>query len=194
MDNMQSSELVTEKKYPISKLWIFKGPITYIFISILSIMFIIFDETNNSADGMNAYLLFIAVLLPYILIVNFLIRLNFHYSLEDKTFFVKQGVLSKKQTHLSYGVIQNVFLQQDLLDRLFGLASLRVENAVSSRSQGAKVFGIMISNKDDGKELVGSSGNKVNIPGLKKQDAEELKNLILQKIKENPINDSQSGL
>jgi hypothetical protein len=42
--------------------------------------------------------------------------------------------------------------------------------------------------------MVGFSGNKVNIPGLTKQNAEILKGIILQKMKENPIEDSQSGL
>ena len=43
-------------------------------------------------------------------------------------------------------------------------------------------------------ETIGFSGNKVSIPGLAKQNAEILKNIILKKIKENPIEDSQSGL
>ncbi len=88
---------------------------------------------------------------------------------------------------MPYGVIQNVFIKQDLFDRIFGLATLRIENA--SQAGGARDIRIR-----QGQENLGASGNKVNIPGLKKQNAEELKNLILKKIKENPIEDSQSGL
>lgn len=43
-------------------------------------------------------------------------------------------------------------------------------------------------------EALGFVGNKIHIPGLKKDDAEALKAIILQKVKENPIEDSQSGL
>ena len=42
--------------------------------------------------------------------------------------------------------------------------------------------------------MVGFSGNKVSIPGLTKANAEILKGIVLQKMKENPIEDSQSGL
>ena len=43
-------------------------------------------------------------------------------------------------------------------------------------------------------ESVGSSTNAVNIPGLRKKDAEKLKVLILQKINENPLKNTGSGL
>ncbi len=43
-------------------------------------------------------------------------------------------------------------------------------------------------------EVVGFYANTVCIPGLNKADAEALKNLILDKMKENPIDDNKSGL
>ena len=113
---------------------------------------------------------------------------------------LRQGILSKQQRHIPYGVIQNLFVKQDLFNRVFGLASLTVENA----SQGAgaftapqeqKVFGLRVGNQRQQQvEMVGFSGNKVSIPGLTKQNAETLKEIVLQKMKENPIEDSQSGL
>ncbi|MFA5796401.1 MAG: PH domain-containing protein [Candidatus Shapirobacteria bacterium] len=179
------SSVITEKNYPITTLWIFKAPIIIIVMNVVALFF-------------GYYFPYLILALPIMLIANPLIRANFHYSLDDKFFGIKQGVISKKHRSLPYGVIQNVFVKQDVFDRIFGLATLRVENA-SQSGAGAKVswwkksYGSSSSGygQDDG---VGSSGNKVNIPGLKKQDAEELKNFILQKIKNNPIEDSQSGL
>ena len=107
--------------------------------------------------------------------------------------------MSKQERHIPYGVIQNIYVKQDLLDRLFGLASLAIENA----SQGAgsqdgnttKIFGMTFSNqRRQQTEIVGFRGNKVSVPGLTKQNAEVLKGIVLQKMKENPIEDSQSGL
>jgi uncharacterized membrane protein YdbT with pleckstrin-like domain len=176
------SPIITEKTYPITKLWIFKAPIIIIVLNIIALIF-------------GYYFLYLVVALPIMLIVNPFIRANFHYSLDDKFLNVKQGVISKKQRNLSYGVIQNVYIKQDLFDRIFKLATLRIENAAQSGSGGVKLSSFRltgISNNDE--NSVGSSGNKINIPGLKKQDAEELKKYILQKIKDNPIEDSQSGL
>ncbi len=182
-----NNSVITERNYPITKLWIFKAPIIVIVISIVGLFFGIWFP-------------YLVIALPILLIANPLIRANFHYSLDDKYFNVRQGVISKKQRNLPYGVIQNVFVKQGIFDRIFGLASLRVENASQSgggskerwwnKSYGSKSTAYGFGQQDG----VGTSGNKVNIPGLKKANAEELKNLILQKIKENPIEDSQSGL
>lgn len=181
MENLQKVELINEKKYPITKLWIFKAPILITLMNIVALFF-------------GYYFPYLVIAMVIMLIINPFIRANFHYSLEDKLFFVKQGVISKKQRNLPYGVIQNVFVKQDIFDRIFGLASLRVENASSGgkgKSGSFKISGVGDSGWQDS---MGASGNKVNIPGLKKQQAEELKTAILQKIKENPIEDSQSGL
>ncbi len=79
-----------------------------------------------------------------------------------------------------------------MFDRLFGLASLTLENASElgiNRTQGQIKL-----RAQERTETVGFSGNNVSIPSLKKQNAEALKGIVLQKIKENPIEDSQSGL
>ncbi len=172
-----TSEIVTEKNYPITKLWIFKAPIIIIVISIVALLF-------------GYYFPYLLIALPIYLIANPLIRANFHYATDEKYFVVRQGVFSKKQRNLPYGVIQNVLVKQDWFDRVFGLASFSVENA--SQGGGKGFFGRNKSLRIGGTyqqqgEAVGSSGNKVNIPGLRKKDAEVLKLVLLQKMKENPI-------
>lgn len=172
-----TAEIVNEKNYPITKLWIFKAPLIIIVISIVALLF-------------GYYFPYLLIALPIYLIANPLIRANFHYSTEDKFFVVRQGVFSKKQRNLPYGVVQNVFVKQDVFDRIFGLASLRIENASQSGGKGnfggSKSFRLGGTYQQQG-ETVGSSGNKVNIPGLKKNSAEALKAILLQRMKENPI-------
>jgi len=172
-----TAEIVNEKNYPITKLWIFKAPIIIIVISVVALFF-------------GYYFPYLLIALPIYLIANPLIRANFHYSTEDKFFVVRQGVFSKKQRNLPYGVIQNVLVKQDWFDRVFGLASFSVENASQGGGKGflggSKSFRLGGTYQQQG-EAVGSSGNKVNIPGLRKKDAEALKLILLQRIKENPI-------
>jgi len=91
-----------------------------------------------------------------------------------------------KIAYIPYGVIQNIIVKQDLFDRIFGLASLIIENA--SESGGA----FELQNQQV--ETVGFYGNKVTIHGLTKTNAEILKSIILQKMKENPTEDTRSGL
>ena len=175
-----TAEIVSEKNYPITKLWIFKAPIIIIVISIGALLF-------------GYYFPYLVIALPIYLIANPLIRANFHYATEDKFFVVRQGVFSKKQRNLPYGVIQNVLVKQDWFDRVFGLASFSVENASQGGGKGffgaSKSFRLSGTYQQQG-ETVGSSGNKVNIPGLRKKDAEALKLVLLQRMKENPIEES----
>lgn len=180
--NEGSLSVVSEKDYPITILWIFKSPIIILLVNLIALM-------------VGYYFPVLVAMFPVLLIYNPLVRASFHYRLESKYFFVKSGVISKKERNLPYGVIQNVFVKQDLFDRIFGLATLRVENAITPQDVKKKSFwtrnrGFGVNDND----AIGTSGNMVNIPGLKKQSAEALKELILQKIKENPLDDSQSGL
>ena len=178
-----SGDLVTEKKYPITTLWIWKVPIT---LSALALLLL--------ALG-NFYCLYFLASSLFYLISNFLVRANFHFAAQDKFLVIRQGVFSKKQRNLPYGVIQNVMIRQDLFDKLLGLASLAVENASQGGGQAAaqrvkqlKQFGVRSSQQRG--EIVGSSDNKVNFPGMNKSDAEMLRSILLQKMEENPVEES----
>jgi len=184
------NEIITEKIYPIQRLWVFKSNLGFLFILIFFVPYFFltykFGETSKNGEANFYTALLIVGFAIFRFIATILKRANFHYSVEEKFLILKQGILSKQQLHVPYGVIQNLFVKQDLFDRIFGLASLTIENA----SQGA---GALMPPRRR-VEMVGFSGNKVSIPGLSKANAEILKDIILQKMKENPIEDSQSGL
>jgi uncharacterized membrane protein YdbT with pleckstrin-like domain len=186
-------EIITEKNYPIQKLWIFKS----IFRSLLSIILFFFVfyfmvfYSSIQAGKYSGIFIFIIIIIGFVifnLIFLILQRASFHYSIEEKFLTLRQGIISKQQRYIPYGVIQNIFIKQDLFDRIFGLASLTIENA----SQGGGV--LMTPQQNQQAELIGFYGNRVSIPGLTKEHAEILKGIILQKIKEHPIEDSLSGL
>lgn len=197
------NEIITEKNYPVQGLWVLKSILGYLLVLIAFVPYFLISyrlgKTGKDSE-INFYVIFIVGFAIFHFIVTILRRANFHYSIEEKFLTLKQGILSKQQRYIPYGVIQNLFVKQDLFDRIFGLASLTIENA----SQGAgalaapqqqKVFGLRVGTQQRQQvEMVGFSGNKVCIPGLTKTNAKILKGVILQKMKENPIKDSQSGL
>lgn len=204
------TERITEKEYPIEARWILKSIIRSLVVFVaVAVFFLFVGRTGNglsvwdvlSEDPLlTIYFWLYVAFIPGNMIFALLRRATFHYALELQFLTLRQGILSKQERHIPYGVIQNIFVKQDLFDRIFGLASLTIENA----SQGAgalaapqeqKIFGLRVGNQGRSQtEMVGFSGNKVSIPGLTKANAEILKGIILQKIKENPIEDSQSGL
>lgn len=197
------NEIITEKNYPIQGLWVFKSILGSLFVLIFFIPYFflssLLGETTRNSE-INFYVILIVGFAIFNFIVTILRRANFHYSVEEKFLTLKQGILSKQQRHIPYGVIQNIFVKQDLFDRIFGLASLTIENASQGVDafvvpQQQKVFGLRVRTQQRQQvETVGFTENKVIIPGLTKANAEILKGVILQKMKENPIEDSQSGL
>ncbi len=202
--------IITEKDYPIRGLWVFKSIIYYLVVFIVIAIFffnwsISYDdlslwESLFKDSELKIYFWVYVAVVPFSLMMAILRRATFHYSIEPQFLTLRQGILSRQQRHIPYGVIQNLFVKQDLFDRIFGLASLTIENAaqgggVLSAPQDQKIFGMRLGAQQRQQlEMVGFSGNKVSIPGLTRANADILKGIVLQKIKENPIEDSQSGL
>ena len=201
--------IITEKDYPVQGLWIIKSIIRSLIVFIIIAVFFYWSsgyensslwESLSKDPELQIYFWIYIAAVPFSLILAILRRATFHYSIEPQFLTLRQGILSRQQRHIPYGVIQNLFVKQDLFDRIFGLASLAIENASQGganvgNQQEQKVFGLRIGNQGRQQtETVGFSGNKVSIPGLTKANAEILKGIVLQKMKENPIEDSQSGL
>ena len=188
--SQQSVQVFTETDFPITTLWIFKTTLIQIPMTLFFLLLGIVSPKSFFTAG-----IFIIFFHSLSILINLLTRKFFHYRTVPQFLFVQQGILSKKQYHLPYGVIQHAIVKQDLFDRIFGLASLLIENAVQSSQalhlqRGEWAYKSISTTP----EIVGSNGNKISIPGLKKADAEALKAVILQKIKEHPIDDNASGL
>lgn len=189
-------ELITEKDYPIQKIWIFKWVISVLMLcTVIAIMsyWTIYVNTDSqfvmdilTQNERTIYLFVYAIALPLSIIIAVLRRANFHYSLEPHLLILRQGVIVKQTRHMHYGVIQNILVKQDLFDRIFGLASLVIQNASSGSG--------LNTNKQPVTDTVGFYANTVAIPALKQSDAYILKDLLLNKMKEFPIQDGQSGL
>jgi uncharacterized membrane protein YdbT with pleckstrin-like domain len=200
--------VVTEKDYPIETIWIFKRlVIPTIFLIIVSapfiitqVMIVIFDlEQPEGGASAIVDMAFIGLFILGYFITNILSRKYFHYSLEDRFLNIKQGILSKKQRDIPYEVIQDIVVKQDLFDRIFSLASVNIYNASQAggalgSSRQSKFFGFNTSSFERKEETIGFEGNKVAIPGLRKENAEALKEEVLKKMKDNPIKTNISGL
>lgn len=195
-------ERIAEKDYPIERIWVLKAMLNpfgaanardfnlalhfFVLYAFLCVSLVAgFDAFNFGLSFIILFFLppfiFYLLFLPVLLILS---RAAFYYAIEDQFLVLKQGIVDKQERHLPYGVIQNIFIDQDVLDRIFGIASLIIENVSSGE-------GAMIERPP---MLMGFSGNKILIPGLTKQNAEAVKEIILRKMKENPMKYSRSGL
>jgi len=187
---------VTEKDYPVESSWILKIPVSFSIVTVFICIFmgvILLPISFTTSEGGLVFLITIGIILVTMIsigllstVIAFLSRDNFHYSVENEFVIFHQGILSKQQKNLPYGVIQDVIVNQDIADRLFGLASLIIENASFG---GGQVYG-----RKQAAALIGFVGNVAVIPGLTVENAEKLKGIFLSKMREFTNADDRGGL
>jgi uncharacterized membrane protein YdbT with pleckstrin-like domain len=186
----QTSDKYTDKNYPIEPIWVLKSTLvsliflpfavvilTFIFWSqFQSILHGVMPSESGSIKGL-VFSIFFILSVPLQFVANIIRRATFHYHFGDKFLNLHQGVINRQNRQLHYGVIQNVLVTRGLLDRLFGLSTLVIQNATQSSEQDVKAHAL---------GHAGFFGNTIQIPGLSKENAEEIKHVILKKIKDSP--------
>ena len=85
---------------------------------------------------------------------------KYYYDIRENFLVIKKGVFAPCETTLPYEKLQDVYLDQDLLDRAFNLWDLHVSTAT------------------------GVSGREAHIDGVNLHNGETMKKMILEKIKE----------
>ncbi len=195
---MPNTSPINNATYPVQKRWLFKQVLMSLPIFFVMIVFVVFQQEDA----------FVFLVLGMIIVgggINILIaalRVScFSYDLDEKFLNIRQGVLSKQERHIPYGVIQEITIGQGIADRVLGLAAISITNASQSGSYNDAYgnsttvwHGIPISTRrKQSMELLGFRGNLVHIPGLLPAHAEELKTALLAKMKEHE-SDTGAGL
>ncbi len=84
---------------------------------------------------------------------------KYYYDLREDFLVIKKGVFAPRETTLPYEKLQDVYIDQDLLDRAFSLWDLHVSTATAA------------------------SGWEAHIDGLNRENAERVRDLLLQRMK-----------
>ncbi|MDO8592328.1 MAG: PH domain-containing protein [bacterium] len=108
-------------------------------------------------------ILFLAAFIPYAWYVKIYIK-KYYYDAGDNFVTIKKGVFAPTEIHVQYQKIQDVYVDQDILDRLMGIYDVHIASATVT------------------------SGIEAHIDGVDARGAEGLKNLLLNKISGTAIN------
>lgn len=169
----------TVYKIPLSRNKIIKktieGTIGWAFI--IGIVFLFFLLPILGIFGAGS---FISVLIAFILLLVVISALNYWYqTLYYKTYYydieadfitVRKGVWFKNEIQFAYDRIQDVYVDQDVLDRILGLYDVHLSTA------GTTGYQMGYTNS--------SSANLAHFDGLDEQNASKIRDMILAKIKE----------
>lgn len=125
-----------------------------------------FSSTSTKAALITLFGSYILLLGLYGWYIKYYIKTYF-YEDEQDFLTIRKGVIMPAQIHVQYGKIQDVYVDQDLLDRILGIYDVHISSATYS------------------------SGIEAHIDGVDKAGAEGLKNLLLHKINKGSVRQSQ---
>ena len=111
------------------------------------------QEQSNSEMLMNATVLIGGLISLTVSVVAYF---RYYFHLEQDQLVIKKGVFNQSLTKLPFERIQNLYIEQNVLHRLLGVVSLRVDSA-------------------------GSSGHEVTIDALEREDAEAMRAFVLER-------------
>lgn len=151
-------------KYPLSprKFWkkiLDRNLLSFVFI----IPFIVVSSTFFTSSPVLMvvsgviFLLFLLWNIAYAIYVKIYIK-RYYYDCGENFVTIKKGVFAPTEIHVQYQKIQDVYVDQDILDRILGIYDVHIASATAT------------------------SGIEAHIDGVSFEVAEHLKNTILAKI------------
>jgi membrane protein YdbS with pleckstrin-like domain len=136
------TEEISSNTYPLSARWTMVAIIGRIMSSIISpsiiFIFIIASIKNVGILDYWFYILLgwlaLSVLTIIVRIITlFLWKKNYTFNFTPENIYYKDGVIAISEKHMPYSSIQDVTVQQGVIERMFGLAKVRIENAAQGQ-------------------------------------------------------------
>ena len=127
---------VSSETYPISPRWLISTFFsTFISSGIIAVFFgfQFFAGTRSAAGSIGAVVIILALLgaaLAVQIVAAILWKMNFSWVFTPNFLEVRTGIISKSETHMPYSSIQDVLIKQGMIERLFGLCTVTIQNAV----------------------------------------------------------------
>ncbi len=166
------SEDISSNTYPLSGKWtavtLFSrliGSFAYPAIIVL----ILSDDITTAEHWVYAAIgwLVLSILTMIVRTITlFLWKKNYAFNFTPENIYFKEGVISLSEKHMPYSSIQDVSVKQGVIERLFGLAKVVIENA----AQQPVTIGRY------GRQEVGSAG--VMLQGLSLADANKITHIL----------------
>ncbi len=168
------SEDISSNTYPLTTKWLTIKIISSLispFMYWAIIVFFVFAKlSDNVSSGYSSWYIFGYLGVSIIsaighLIGVFLWKKNYAFNFTPDNIYYREGVISLSEKHMPYSSIQDVTVQQGILERLVGLAKVRIENAAQQTIQTGS-----------GQRMAMSGG--VVLQGLNLSDANKITNIL----------------
>lgn len=175
---MQIARSKTKDRFPLSQKKIIKKTISIIigYLSVLAFIFaissllILYYFHNSTVDSefmfsfwmvaegiiiLPSLTLLLLSIVPIYIYQHFYYA-GYYYDLTNDCIIIRKGLIASREITMPYEHLRNIYIGQDILDRIFGLYNIHVSSAIAS------------------------SGIEAHIDGLEKLSADGLMAILLQ--------------
>jgi uncharacterized membrane protein YdbT with pleckstrin-like domain len=193
LQNQKPADFKLDKKissetYPISEKWMISVAISSFFVSLVGPIFLIafvaqLSKLSIFFSAGSLLLFFIAafLIIDFLLMIsNIIWKKNYYFEFLPDYILLRTGILSRQEKHLPYKSIQNVTVRQSFFERMFGIASVSIENAAQGFVTGRNTSALRM-------------GSGILVVGQPLDKANEL-NEVINKITTSQSNPSSMGL
>ncbi len=159
MSNEQLLDLYEPKRQSPVAIMMFIISFIRKFFNIAIYVFIPLFVGKQAASIMTYLEIAALVIAVFILTMSILSYFKYYYFIDDQSFNIQKGVLSKKKVNLPFERIQNINFEQKIIHQIFGVVTLQIDTA-------------------------GSAGNEIKVEALPKAEAEAIRDYILEQKRE----------
>ena len=146
---MYNSKNLSLSPRKIVKKFIARSGAVVIFLLIYLIIGVLAQDWNYFASARNIIIISIIVLFLILeLLYQYLYYKLYYYNFEDEGAEIRKGVVSRAAGHVRYDRLQNIYVDQDILDRMFGLYDVHYETAGEKSGFYSHVDGLIKENAD----------------------------------------------
>ena len=146
------SKKMSSAEYPITSAWWVGSIAGSIFRSIITALVLVAAITKD--DGFESFTITFAVIVLVAMLVWNIIKLglfvkNYKFEFTPEYLYLKNGIFSMSETHMPYNTIQDVSINQSFINRMFGIYTVVIENAVG----GGKAIALIGLSKQSAEEI-----------------------------------------
>lgn len=134
---LSSTNNVSSETFPIDPKWLISSVISSLFTTIVLVAFFGFQFFSGVSSMTGDISILLGVIVIFFVIFGLQVggtllwKANFSWVFTPDFLEVRTGIISKREAHMPYSSIQDVLIKQSLIERLFGLCTVTIQNAVA---------------------------------------------------------------
>ena len=150
--------MATIDHYPLQPSKVVKKTISAVIVWAIVFLVILIPAHIYLWTTLSSLLVILDILALLVIVVQplyqYLYYKDYFYDVAKDFLTIKKGVLTPRETILNYDKIQDVYVDQDILDRLFGLYDVHVSTATALSLAAAHIDGVNHDNATTIRELI----------------------------------------